>query len=149
MVQKFQSDLAGRVQEVFFETATALVSGAASSAREQVGSQSRPPRSKSGRYMRSIYSEMERNQGQVIGRIFSDHPQAPVLEFGSRPHVIEARNKKNLFWPGARFPVRKVNHPGTPAFRVLGGGAERILDNSPAIFNQMLERKFSLGISDD
>lgn len=36
-------------------------------------------------------------------------------EVGTKPHVIEARNKEALFWPGAAHPVKKVNHPGTQA----------------------------------
>jgi len=35
------------------------------------------------------------------------------VEFGTPAHVIEARNAKALFWPGAGHPVRRVNHPGT------------------------------------
>ena len=37
-----------------------------------------------------------------------------TVEFGSGPHVIVPRNKKALYWPGARHPVARVNHPGTP-----------------------------------
>lgn len=37
-----------------------------------------------------------------------------TVEFGSGPHVITPRNKKALYWPGARHPVARVNHPGTP-----------------------------------
>src|SRR5712691_11145250 len=32
---------------------------------------------------------------------------APFVEFGTKPHVIEARNKKALYWNGAAHPVRK------------------------------------------
>lgn len=141
-VQKFQSDLAERMNDVFFETATALVLDAAEAARERVRSKSRPPRGRSGRYLRSIHSEMESDRFQVIGKIVSDHPQASVLEFGGRPHVIQPRNKKNLFWPGARFPVRKVNHPGSPAFKVLGGAVERAMENAPSIFNRTMDEQF-------
>jgi len=28
-------------------------------------------------------------------------------------HVIKAKNGKALFWPGARHPVKSVNHPGS------------------------------------
>ncbi|MFD9464376.1 HK97 gp10 family phage protein [Streptomyces sp. NPDC060027] len=38
-----------------------------------------------------------------------------TVEFGSSPHVITPRNAKALYWPGARHPVARVNHPGTPA----------------------------------
>ncbi len=141
-LQNFQSDLVKTVNAVFFETAQGIVLSAERAAKERVRSESRRPRGRTGRYLRSIHSELERNPFQVIGKITSDHPQAAVLEFGSRPHVIKARNKKTLFWPGARFPVKKVNHPGTPAFRVLGGAVEQAAENAPLIFNQAIDRKF-------
>ncbi|OLT26536.1 hypothetical protein BJF83_20845 [Nocardiopsis sp. CNR-923] len=34
---------------------------------------------------------------------------------GTRPHTILPRNKKALYWPGARHPVARVHHPGTKA----------------------------------
>jgi len=45
----------------------------------------------------------------------TDRPYAGAHQFGSRPHVIRAKNKRALFWPGASHPVRQVNHPGLPA----------------------------------
>lgn len=38
-----------------------------------------------------------------------------VIEKGAKPHVIRAKNKKALYWEGASYPVRKVNHPGSKA----------------------------------
>jgi hypothetical protein len=141
-VQKFPLDLTARMSEVFVETANALVQGAVNTAREQVLSESRKPLKGTGRYLKSIHSEVEVNKFQVIGKVASDHPQAAVLEFGSRPHVIKARNKETLFWPGARFPVKQVNHPGTPAFRVLGGSAEQAVENAQAMLNQAINKNF-------
>lgn len=37
------------------------------------------------------------------------------VEYGTEPHVIEPRTKRALWWPGAHHPVKKVQHPGTPA----------------------------------
>lgn len=141
-IQKLPFDLSAQMNAVFLETAHALVLRAANAAREQVLSESRKPRRGSGRYLQSIHAEVEANPFQVIGKVASDHPQAAVLEFGSRPHVIKARNKKTLFWPGARFPVKEIHHPGTPAFKVLGGAAEQVAENAEAIFNQALNKKF-------
>lgn len=42
-----------------------------------------------------------------------------IIELGSAPHVIRAKNKKALFWEGADHPVRSVNHPGTRPRPVL------------------------------
>lgn len=47
--------------------------------------------------------------------IGTDRPYAAAHQLGSKPHVITARNKKALFWSGARHPVKSVNHPGLPA----------------------------------
>src|SRR6202043_190641 len=55
---------------------------------------------------------------------------APFVEFGTKPHVIEAKNAKALYWNGAAHPVRKVNHPGTQpnAFmeRIVAASQEEI-----------------------
>jgi len=48
------------------------------------------------------------------------------VEFGTRPHVIEAKDKKALYWKGADHPVKRVNHPGSAANPFM----ERILDAS-------------------
>lgn len=72
-----------------------------------------------GRYRESFKKDRTRVRGQAAVKVYNDVPYADVIEHGSRPHVIEARNTQALFWPGARHPVKKVNHPGTPAFHVL------------------------------
>jgi hypothetical protein len=45
---------------------------------------------------------------------------APFVQFGTAPHVIEPKDKKALYWPGAAHPVRKVNHPGTKPNDFMG-----------------------------
>ena len=37
------------------------------------------------------------------------------VEEGTRPHTITAKNKKALYWKGARHPVKSVRHPGSRA----------------------------------
>lgn len=49
----------------------------------------------------------------VRASVGSNAPYAEIIVKGSRPHVIEPRNKQALFWPGARHPVKRVHHPGT------------------------------------
>lgn len=46
--------------------------------------------------------------------VVSDRPYAAAHQFGARAHKISARLKQALFWPGARHPVKSVNHPGNP-----------------------------------
>lgn len=50
--------------------------------------------------------------GVTIG---TNRVQAAIQNFGgvTRPHVIRARRKKALAWPGGPGPVKKVNHPGS------------------------------------
>ena len=40
---------------------------------------------------------------------------APGVEYGTKAHIIRAKNKKALYWKGAKHPVKKVNHPGSKA----------------------------------
>ncbi|MEU1309505.1 HK97 gp10 family phage protein [Streptomyces cinnamoneus] len=58
-------------------------------------------------------------RAEVSGKVLRvgslDCNYALYVEMGTGPHVITPRNKKALYWPGARHPVAKVNHPGTPA----------------------------------
>lgn len=53
------------------------------------------------------------NGGDGTWRIVSGVEYAMAVWKGSKPHAIFPRNKKALFWPGARHPVKRVNHPGT------------------------------------
>ena len=45
----------------------------------------------------------------------SDRHYAAIHQLGgrTRPHVIRAKNKQALHWPGARHPVKAVKHPGS------------------------------------
>ena len=40
---------------------------------------------------------------------------ARLVEEGTRPHIIKAKNKKALYWKGASHPVKSVRHPGSKA----------------------------------
>ena len=40
---------------------------------------------------------------------------APGVEYGTKAHIIKPKNKKFLYWKGAKHPVKKVNHPGSKA----------------------------------
>jgi hypothetical protein len=48
-------------------------------------------------------------------RWFPTADYASFVEFGTKPHVIEPKDKKALYWQGADHPVKRVNHPGTAA----------------------------------
>lgn len=57
----------------------------------------------------------------VVVRIFSTKATAPILEHGSKPHVIRARKARALRFVigGKTIFRRRVNHPGTRGFRFL------------------------------
>lgn len=77
------------------------------------------PHRKTGAYGRGFKLERTRVRGQAAVRLINTSDHAVYLEFGTRPHVIEANAKKALFWEGAAHPVRKVHHPGTPAYHLM------------------------------
>ena len=40
---------------------------------------------------------------------------ASMVEKGTKAHIIRPKNKKALYWKGAKHPVKQVNHPGSKA----------------------------------
>ena len=69
---------------------------------------------------------------------------AAIHHFGGKTpaRVITAKNGKALFWPGARHPVRSVNHPGSriPARPFLTAQDEDWPRIRTAIGRHLLER---------
>lgn len=74
---------------------------------------------KSGDYVRKIGKERFATARLAGVRVVARADHSLILERGSRPHVIEPRDKQALHWPGARHPVKRVHHPGTPALHIL------------------------------
>ena len=67
---------------------------------------------KTGHLKRSISTKM----GDMEATIHTSNLKyAPMVEFGTRAHIIRAKNKKALYWKGATHPVKQVNHPGSKA----------------------------------
>lgn len=66
------------------------------------------------------------------GRVSSDAPYSGFVEFGTRPHVIEVKNKRVLAArtggtvSGGQYAIfgRRVNHPGTKANPFFKRGVE-------------------------
>lgn len=52
--------------------------------------------------------------GKLFARWYPRAEYAQILNNGGRtpPRVILPKKGKALYWPGARHPVKKVNHPG-------------------------------------
>jgi hypothetical protein len=77
------------------------------------------PHAKSGDYGRGFRKVRTRIRGKAAVQLVNVDWKAAILERGTPPHIIEPRNAKALSWPGARHPVARVNHPGTPAYHFL------------------------------
>ncbi len=80
--------------------------------REVLADARRLAPARTGRLRASLYMEVQGSR-VIVGTRNVDY--ALDVEYGTRPHVIRPRIKKALHWPGARHPVKQVNHPGTPA----------------------------------
>lgn len=86
---------------------------------------------RTGRLRRSINSQT-RDAGTAISAIVGTNVQyARPLEEGSKPHEIVPVRKKMLSFMvgGRRVFARKVNHPGTRAYRFL---ASSLQETAPA-----------------
>lgn len=90
----------------------------------QADARTRAPR-RSGKLRESIRVETRRvGAMSVAGEVYSKLPYAIFMEMGTSAHVIRAKNKRALFWKGARHPVKEVRHPGTRAYGFMRGGFE-------------------------
>jgi HK97 gp10 family phage protein len=61
------------------------------------------------------------------------------VEFGTRPHLIKPKNKKALYWKGAKHPVKSVNHPGSKAKPYLIPAFESEKDNLIKNLKEVIE----------
>lgn len=94
---------------------------------------------RTGGYRNSIKWRLQQGASLVLV-VFSDSPHAGFIERGTDPHPIRPRNKKMLWWEhGAdrgwfvpEWPrdywllTHGVNHPGTPAYRILGRAVRQV-----------------------
>lgn len=72
------------------------------------------PRGKTGMLRRNIRATSQGLKGKV-GPDLNITPYALYVHEGTRPYVIRPKQKKALYWPGAKYPVKKVKHPGIKA----------------------------------
>ena len=64
---------------------------------------------------------------------------APMVEYGTKAHVIKAKNKKALYWKGASHPVKSVRHPGSKAKPYLIPAFESEKDNLIKNLKEVIE----------
>ena len=54
-------------------------------------------------------------RGMTVTIHTSNIKYAPMVEYGTRSHIIKPKNKKALYWKGAKYPVKVVKHKGSRA----------------------------------
>jgi len=79
---------------------------------------------KQGTLRRSIVGRVE--AGGDRGVVGTNVRYARAVHDGTRAHTIRPTTKKALSWPGARHPVRVVNHPGSKANPFIKRGGDRL-----------------------
>ena len=64
---------------------------------------------------------------------------APMVEYGTKAHIIKAKNKKALYWKGASHPVKSVRHPGSKAKPYLMPAFEKEKDTFVKNLKEVIE----------
>jgi len=57
-----------------------------------------------------------------------------AIEFGTEAHTITPTDAEALYWEGADHPVKKVEHPGTPAQPYMRPALSHMIDVAPRKF---------------
>ena len=78
-----------------------------------------------GRLRGSINSKVSSLEGIVSTNV----NYAKIVEEGSKPHIIKPKNKKFLYWKGAKHPVKQVKHPGSKAKPYMSTALEKETPN--------------------
>jgi hypothetical protein len=86
----------------------------------RVNASGRPgPNVQTGRLRSSIHKRLIRDTQGLACEIGTPVSYARFVEFGTGPTVIFPREKKALYWKGARHPVRYVIRTGNRAYPFL------------------------------
>ncbi len=89
------------------------------------------------RLLPAVAVKMIENSNSIYGTVYIDPGKFPsiianVLESGSRPHIIEAKNANSLFffWEklGMNVAFKKVNHPGFPGRSYMQSSLDEMHD---------------------
>ena len=74
------------------------------------GARSRLPQSKTGNLRKGLKKKYSKKA--IGGTVTSNAPHSHLIEFGVKPHIIRAKNKKELSSDGEIFG-KEVMHPGS------------------------------------
>lgn len=93
---------------------------------------------RTGRLFASVISRRLSDREWFIGHDGQVAPHALFVHWGTKPHVIEPKNKKALRWPaGGQFAfAKRVNHPGYRGDPWL----VRASAQAPTIFARQVDR---------
>ena len=97
----------------------------------RVNASGRPgPNVQTGRLRSSIHKRLVAEGSTLVCEVGTPVEYARYVEFGTGPSVIFPRQKKALYWEGARHPVAYVIRTGNraypfllPALRAAGGSS--------------------------
>ena len=81
---------------------------------------------KTGHLIRSVSTDVKGLEATIHT---SNLKYAPMVEFGTKAHIIRPKSKKALYWKGASRPVKQVSHPGSKAKPYLIPAFEDEKDN--------------------
>ena len=78
--------------------------------------------------------------------VYNDIAYALYVHEGTKSHLIKPKEKKGLFWKGAKHPVKWVRHPWTKAnsffTRALENSQSRIQKRFSEIINTLITTRF-------
>lgn len=75
---------------------------------------------KTGHARQSLHGGVDDRPGQYVLYLSHGMEYGIWLEKGSGPHEIRPVHKKALYWHGAKHPVKKVMHPGSKSYAIVG-----------------------------
>ena len=81
---------------------------------------------KTGHLIRSVSTDVKGLEATIHT---SNLKYAPMVEFGTKAHIIRPKSKKALYWKGSSRPVKQVSHPGSKAKPYLIPAFEDEKDN--------------------
>ena len=125
-IDKFVIDLKEASEEIRSDVQKVLVSSGFNIEARAKRNISSNGSVKTGHLIRGITTDVGNMEVTVHT---SNIKYAPMVEYGTRSHIIKPKNKKALYWKGAKHPVKSVRHPGSKAKPYLMPAFENTKDN--------------------
>jgi hypothetical protein len=121
------STASGPVGQAVKRTAVNTASEAQKLAEGELGNHP-GDKARTGNYAQGFKTKARRGAGNRVGYVVNNSlSYAWILERGSRSHLIRARRSRNLVFVDRNGQLRiekVVQHPGTPAYRILERAAK-------------------------